>query len=160
MRDICARVFFTLGMKKPVRMPRESEQHLLDGVRVRLICEGERARYDQLLDEQHYLKSGELVGEQLRYVAECDGQWLALLSWSAGSYHLADRDKWKGAGMLQGGNLKNPGGLILFIVWFVLTCVFFLFPFMNALEHSSTAVKMGITTQEEKEHYQYMKENW
>jgi hypothetical protein len=77
-------------------MPKESEQHLLDTVRVRLICEQERERYDQLLDQQHYLKSGQLVGEQLRYVAECDGQWLALLSWSAGSYHLADREAWIG----------------------------------------------------------------
>jgi hypothetical protein len=24
-----------------------------------------------------------LVGEQLRYVAECQGRWVALLSWSA-----------------------------------------------------------------------------
>ena len=37
-----------------------------------------------------------LVGEQLRYVVECDGEWLALLSWNAGSYHLADRDRWIG----------------------------------------------------------------
>jgi len=77
-------------------MPRESEQHLLDGVSVRLISEEERARYDRLLEKQHYLKSGQLVGEQLRYVAECDGRWLALLSWSAGSYHLGDRDAWIG----------------------------------------------------------------
>lgn len=77
-------------------MPGTSEQHLLDGVKVRLIAEDERARHDHLLDKQHYLKSGPLVGEQLRYVAECDGQWLALLSWSAGSYHLADRDRWIG----------------------------------------------------------------
>lgn len=83
-------------MKKSIRMPNETEQHLLDTVSVRLISEDERPRYDQILDEQHYLKSGQLVGEQLRYVAECDGQWLALLSWSAGSYHLADRDGWIG----------------------------------------------------------------
>lgn len=83
-------------MKKPIRMPKESEQHLLDGVSVRLIAEEERERYDHLLDQQHYLHSGQLVGEQLRYVAECEGQWLALLSWSAGSYHLADRDAWIG----------------------------------------------------------------
>jgi hypothetical protein len=83
-------------MKKPTRMPTESEQHLLEAVKVRLICEGERERYDQLLDKQHYLRSGRLVGEQLRYVAECGGQWMALLSWSAGSYHLADRDAWIG----------------------------------------------------------------
>ena len=83
-------------MKKPERMPNMSEQHVLDGVSVRLICDGERVRHDALLDEQHYLKSGQLVGEQLRYMAECDGQWLALLSWSAGSYHIADRDDWIG----------------------------------------------------------------
>ena len=77
-------------------MPNMSEQHLLDGVSVRLICDGERVRYDTLLNKQHYLKSGQLVGEQRRYVAECDCQWLALLSWSAGSYHLADRDDWIG----------------------------------------------------------------
>jgi hypothetical protein len=83
-------------MKKSVQMPSMSEQHLLDGVSVRLICDDERARHDALLDEQHYLKSGQLVGEQLRYVAESDGRWLALLSWNAGSYHLADREAWIG----------------------------------------------------------------
>jgi len=83
-------------MKKPVRMPNVSEQHILNGVSVRLIDKNERKRHDAILDEQHYLKSGQLVGEQLRYVAECDGHWLALLSWSAGSFHLADRDAWIG----------------------------------------------------------------
>lgn len=77
-------------------MPNMSEQHILSGVSVRLIGDGERERHDALLDEQHYLKSGQLVGEQLRYVAECDGHWLALLSWNAGSFHLADRDAWIG----------------------------------------------------------------
>ena len=88
-------------MKKPIRMPDMLKQHLLDGVKVRLIGDAERLRYDQYLDTQHYLKSGTLVGEQLRYVAESDGRWLALLSWSAGSYHLADRDAWIGWSMDQ-----------------------------------------------------------
>jgi len=83
-------------MKKSTRRPGESEQHLLDAVTVRLIAECERERYDELLDKQHYLNSGPLVGEQLRYVAEFEGKWVALLSWSAGSYHLADRDAWIG----------------------------------------------------------------
>lgn len=77
-------------------MPNVLEQQVLAGVSVRLICESERLRYDALLDKQHYLKSGQLVGEQLRYVAEYAGKWLALLSWNAGSYHLADRDLWIG----------------------------------------------------------------
>jgi len=83
-------------MKKTLRMPNTSEQQLLNGVKVRLITKNERIRHDKLLDEQHYLKSGQLVGEQLRYVCEYNDQWLALMSWSAGSYHLADRDKWIG----------------------------------------------------------------
>ena len=68
-------------MKKPIRMPNVSEQQVLAGVSVRLIFESERLRYDALLDKQHYLKSGQLVGEQLRYVAEYAGEWLTLLSW-------------------------------------------------------------------------------
>jgi len=48
------------------------------------------------MERHHYLKSDVLVGEQLRYVAEVDGQWLALLSWSAAARHLKDREQWLG----------------------------------------------------------------
>lgn len=72
------------------------EQALLDGVTVRLIEPSERARCDLLLEQQHYLHSADLVGEQLRYVAECHGQWLALLSWNAAAFHLKDREAWIG----------------------------------------------------------------
>ena len=77
-------------------MPNPCEQQILDGLNIRLIHKDEKGCYEQLIDEQHYLKSAQLVGEQLRYVIEYDGEWLALLSWSAGSYHLADRDEWIG----------------------------------------------------------------
>ena len=73
-----------------------SEQHLLNEVNVRLISDSERFDYDALLDKEHYLKSGHPVGERLRYVAEYDGRWVALLSWTAGSFHLAPRDNWIG----------------------------------------------------------------
>ena len=46
--------------------------------------------------EQHYLKSAQLVGEQLRYVAEYKGQWVALIAWSAGAFKLKDREAWIG----------------------------------------------------------------
>jgi len=49
-----------------------------------------------LIQTEHYLKSSRLVGEQLRYVAHFDGEWVALLSWSAASYHLGARDEWIG----------------------------------------------------------------
>ena len=73
-----------------------SEQAVLDGVRVRLLREGEQERFDGLITTQHYLKDATLVGERLCYVAEHDGEWLALLAWSAAAYHLKDRDGWIG----------------------------------------------------------------
>jgi hypothetical protein len=33
--------------------------------------------------QHHYLGFAGMVGESLRYVAECGGQWLALLGWQA-----------------------------------------------------------------------------
>jgi hypothetical protein len=74
----------------------EAEQALLDGVQVRLIDPGERERFDQLIVSEHYLGNAQLVGEQLRYVAEYEGQWVALLAWSAAAYKLKLREAWIG----------------------------------------------------------------
>jgi len=79
------------------RMPALSEQQILDTVQIRLVPLDdplERERFRELMEKHHYLKSDILVGEQLRYVAEVNGQWLALLSWSAAANHLKDREKW------------------------------------------------------------------
>jgi len=80
------------------RTPAPSEQAVLNRVEVMLLGDDEaaRARYDGLMIAHHYLKSSRLVGEQLRYVAQVDGQWLALVSWSAAAYHLKDREDWLG----------------------------------------------------------------
>jgi predicted transposase YbfD/YdcC len=48
------------------------------------------------MEENHYLKSSQMVGEQLRYVAEYQGRWMALLGWSAAAYHLKGREGWIG----------------------------------------------------------------
>jgi len=72
------------------------QQALLDGVQVRLIQGPERERFDRLLIEGHYLHRAQFVGEQLRYVAEYQGQWVALLVWSAGAYKLKLREQWIG----------------------------------------------------------------
>jgi hypothetical protein len=77
------------------------EQALLDGVNVRLIRKDERERFDRLIVEEHYLHSVELVGEQLRYVAEYDGEWVALLAWSAAAFNLKDREAWIGWSLRQ-----------------------------------------------------------
>ena len=87
------------GMAKvSFRIPGLNESQMLERVKVRLLDpDGEdRTRYRELMERHHYLKSDVLVGEQLRYVAEIDGQWLALLSWSAAARHLKDREQWLG----------------------------------------------------------------
>jgi hypothetical protein len=81
-----------------VRLPDLTEEQMLDRVEVRLLGPDpeERARYGELMCRHHYLKSDTLVGEQLRYVAVIDGQWVSLLSWSAAAQHLRDREQWIG----------------------------------------------------------------
>ena len=75
----------------------EHEQAILEGVTLQRITNPqERFAFDQLIVQEHYLHSAELVGEQMRYVAEHEGQWLALLSWSAAASNLKDREAWIG----------------------------------------------------------------
>lgn len=81
-----------------------TEQDILDKVTVRLIREHEKMKWDGLIEREHYLHNPRLVGEQLRYVAEVDGDWLALLSWSGAAYHIAGRDRWIGWSDLQRRN--------------------------------------------------------
>jgi hypothetical protein len=69
---------------------------LLKGVQIRLLLPEERERFDQLMDQQHYLGNAQLVGEQVRYVAEYQGQWVGLVTWSAGAYRLKLREEWIG----------------------------------------------------------------
>ena len=74
----------------------EAQQALLQGVQVRLIQPHEREQFDRTLIEGHYLHSAEFVGEQLRYVAQYQSQWVALLVWSAAAYKLKLREQWIG----------------------------------------------------------------
>jgi len=80
------------------RKPAPSEQAVLNRVAVTLLGDdpAQRTRFDSLIETEHYLKNSRLVGEQLRYVAHVEGEWLALLSWSAAAYHLGPRDEWIG----------------------------------------------------------------
>lgn len=65
-------------------------------VRVRLINTDERAQWDALMRTHHYLGFVALVGRSLRYVAEIDGHWLALLGWASAALKVASRDDWIG----------------------------------------------------------------
>ena len=44
----------------------------------------------------HYLGLTALVGRSLRYVAEVDGLWLALVGWASAALKCASRDRWIG----------------------------------------------------------------
>jgi hypothetical protein len=84
-------------MAKPLRLPGIEEQPLLDGLELHLLLDrDEQQRWNQSIIEDHYLHNATLVGEQLRYVVSYQGQWLALLGWSAAAWHLAPREAWIG----------------------------------------------------------------
>jgi hypothetical protein len=61
---------------------------------VELISPRQKPRWNQLVRKHHYLKSADLVGEQLRYVVtDAKGNWLALMGWSAAALHIKARDQ-------------------------------------------------------------------
>lgn len=70
-----------------------TESDLLRQVTVRLSTPEERDRFDQLLEQRHYLQSARLGGPSLRYVAEVDGQWVALIAFSGASPHTKAREQ-------------------------------------------------------------------
>lgn len=72
------------------------EVDALERVTVRLVCEAERPVFDRLLEEKHYLRDSTLVGQALRYVAELNGRWVALISFSAPALHVKARELWLG----------------------------------------------------------------
>ena len=65
---------------------------------VRPICPEERAAWDALVQEHHYLGLHALFGRTLRYVAALDGYWVALLGWQAAALKCAPREAWIGWG--------------------------------------------------------------
>jgi Domain of unknown function (DUF4338)/DDE_Tnp_1-associated len=79
-------------------MPTGAEQALLDEIRiVPLVGAKARHRFQEVLDEHHYLGKIRPVGEQFYYVAlDAKGGWLALLLFNAPAKHLKHRDRWIG----------------------------------------------------------------
>ena len=71
-----------------------TESDVLARVTVRLLGEDELGPFNYYLQEAHYLESSRLAGQWLRYVAELDGQWVALLTFSAPALHLKARERW------------------------------------------------------------------
>lgn len=73
-----------------------NEEEVRRGITVRLINDDEVERFNNLLDNYHYLKSINYRGRFLRYVAEYKGEWFALISFSAAALKIKDREKWIG----------------------------------------------------------------
>lgn len=79
-----------------ISLPAE-QQHLLDGIQIRLLPPDELPRSHQLLAEHHYLGSLKPVGERLHYaVTDAQGDWLGVLVFCAAARRLRPRDQWIG----------------------------------------------------------------
>jgi hypothetical protein len=67
-----------------------------DSLIVRPIEACEESRWNWLMVVNHYLGFKGLIGEQIKYVAILNGEWVALLGWAASSYKGHSRDQWIG----------------------------------------------------------------
>ncbi|HEV7505660.1 MAG TPA: Druantia anti-phage system protein DruA [Thermoanaerobaculia bacterium] len=74
-------------------------------VQVRLLYRGEKPTWNRLMREHHYLGFQGWVGESLRYVAEWEGRWVALVGWCAAALKCGARDRWIGWPELELGEL-------------------------------------------------------
>ncbi len=72
------------------------EADFLQRVNVRPALEGERAEFDFRIEREHYLQASTLVGQALRYIAEVNGQWVAVITFSAPALHVKGRERWIG----------------------------------------------------------------
>lgn len=68
----------------------------LRSVVVRPIKRSERAQWRDWMGRFHYLGDGALIGENLRYVAECEAGWLALLGWGGAARKSRHREAFIG----------------------------------------------------------------
>jgi hypothetical protein len=93
---------FTVGDVKSKKsssdMSPEAAQVALEQVQIVLVTEAEERRcFQKLLRKHHYLGGLKAVGEQMYYATvNAQGDWLALLLFSAAAKHLKHRDHWIG----------------------------------------------------------------
>jgi hypothetical protein len=83
--------------EKQIKLSDGAEAAVLEEMILRLVVEPrQREQWDQEISEHHYLKNAHLVGEQLRWVVEYQGRWMALPGGSAAAYPIGARDQWIG----------------------------------------------------------------
>lgn len=68
----------------------------LSTIEVRPIFPPEADGWRLFVERYHYLGSGRLVGEHLRYVAHSRGEIVALLGWTAAALHVPARERFVG----------------------------------------------------------------
>jgi hypothetical protein len=91
---LCSTVGMSVHLAEQIRCGLPPEARLLKAVTVRLLEASERAAFDAQMAAEHYLKNATAVGQVLRYVAEYQGRWVALLVFSSAAFHLKPRDRW------------------------------------------------------------------
>lgn len=72
---------------------------MLSDLIVRPVGVAEESRFQALMQAHHYLGALPKIGHTVWYVATCDAQWLALLSFSAAALKCGARDRWIGWGL-------------------------------------------------------------
>jgi hypothetical protein len=65
-------------------------------VLIRPAKRSEFKRFDQLLEDYHYIGKSRSVGDSMRMIAEIDGGWVGLLMWGSACYRIKDRDNFIG----------------------------------------------------------------
>ena len=84
-------------MPNSFRRPDNAQQQSLDDLQVVLAQPTHLPRIGELLQTHHYLGDLTPVGERLYYLAtDAQGNWLAILVFSAAAKHIRYRDQWIG----------------------------------------------------------------
>lgn len=68
----------------------------LEAIIVRPIYPKEEEYWDKMMANHHYLGFKQLVGCSIKYVAEWEGKWVALIGWSTAAFKVKSRDRWIG----------------------------------------------------------------
>ena len=68
---------------------------------VRSVTQSEECQWLTLMREHDYLGFNGVLGERINYIAEIDGEWIALLSWASAAFKIRPRDQWLGWSLKQ-----------------------------------------------------------
>ena len=85
----------------------------LSRVQVRAARPDEHARCERELAAHHYLPSAQVAGHRGWQIAECDGEWVAVMLWCAAAKRLKPREAWIGLPTLKAivGQMVVPAWL-------------------------------------------------